>query len=183
VTASWQRFRILNASPSRPRILTVCYCTPAQSAGCCCAICDASADTARRGAQLSLTPCSAGAQFRDDTGAEIGSKVCNIIGSDGGTVPYARDHPMPPTGLMVEVAYRWDVICDFSNYTNSVRSCLFLRTERLLVRATCAGRCRKSFLPEASSLHLAACPAQAVNYTRPVHLHLKGCKPYVRLAG
>ena len=23
---------------------------------------------------------------------------------------------MPSTGLMVEVAYRWDVVCDFSNY-------------------------------------------------------------------
>ena len=62
-------------------------------------------------------------QFRDDAGAEIGSKVCNIIGSDGGTVPYARDHPMPPAGLMLEVAYRWDIVCDFSAYQNRVSSC------------------------------------------------------------
>jgi hypothetical protein len=62
-------------------------------------------------------------QFRDDAGNEIGSKVCKIIGSDGGTLPYANDHPMPPTGLMVEVAYRWDIICDFSAYSQRVSPC------------------------------------------------------------
>ena len=72
-------------------------------------------------------------QVRDDAGNEIGSKVCNIIGSDGGTVPFARDHPMPSTGLMVEVAYRWDVVCDFSNYEGKVRP-------RLVSRHTAAAR-------------------------------------------
>jgi hypothetical protein len=72
-------------------------------------------------------------QVRDDNGVEIGSKVCNIIGSDGGTVPFAIDHPMPSTGLMLEVAYRWDVVCDFSNYQGKVRSRLVSPTKLLLV--------------------------------------------------
>jgi hypothetical protein len=59
-------------------------------------------------------------QFRDDMGAEIGSNVCHIIGSDGGTMPDALNHRMPHTGLLTDVAYRWDIICDFSNYKDSV---------------------------------------------------------------
>ena len=64
------------------------------------------------------------AQIRDDNGAEISSKICNIIGADGGSMPYARDHPWPSTGMMTDVAYRWDVVCDFSSYTGRVCSCL-----------------------------------------------------------
>jgi hypothetical protein len=66
-------------------------------------------------------------QFRDENSTEIGSKFCNIIGSDGGTIPYARQHYMPSTGLMVEVAYRWDVVCDFSSFNGTVWSCLASR--------------------------------------------------------
>ena len=68
--------------------------------------------------------CYCCAQIRDDNGAEISSKICNIIGSDGGSMPYARDHPWPSTGMMTDVAYRWDVVCDFSAYTGRVRICL-----------------------------------------------------------
>lgn len=68
-------------------------------------------------------------QFRDQYGAEIGSKVCYIIGSDGGTIPFAHDHMMPSTGLMVEVAYRWDIICDFTAYKNTVRFSLYLPSQ------------------------------------------------------
>ena len=64
------------------------------------------------------------AQIRDDNGAEISSKICNIIGADGGSMPYARDHPWPSTGMMTDVAYRWDVVCDFSSYTGRVCSCI-----------------------------------------------------------
>jgi hypothetical protein len=61
-------------------------------------------------------------QFRDDMGSEIGSQVCHIIGSDGGTMPDAMNHRMPPGGLLTDVAYRWDIICDFSKYKKSVSS-------------------------------------------------------------
>ena len=63
-------------------------------------------------------------QIRDDAGTEISSKICNIIGADGGSMPYARDHPWPSYGMLTDVAYRWDVVCDFSAYTGRVRSCL-----------------------------------------------------------
>ena len=62
-------------------------------------------------------------QIRDDAGTEVSSKICNIIGADGGSMPYARDHPWPSYGLLTDVAYRWDVVCDFSAYTGRVRSC------------------------------------------------------------
>lgn len=29
--------------------------------------------------------------------------------------------PLPATGLMVDIAYRWDVVCDFTGYENQVR--------------------------------------------------------------
>ncbi len=61
------------------------------------------------------------AQIRDDAGTEISSKICHIIGSDCGSLPYATDHPWPSTGMMTDVAYRWDVVCDFSAYTGRVR--------------------------------------------------------------
>jgi FtsP/CotA-like multicopper oxidase with cupredoxin domain len=125
ISASWQRFRILNADISRPRILMVssldrsttfahdlwriqllpfCPCVPRS---CCWNRHD-------------LVSCYC-AQIRDDNGAEISSKICNIIGSDGGSMPYARDHKWPSTGMMTDVAYRWDVVCDFSAYTGRVR--------------------------------------------------------------
>jgi hypothetical protein len=63
-------------------------------------------------------------QLRDDAGKEISSKICYIIGSDGGSLPYADKHPWPVNGLMTDVAYRWDVVCDFSAYTQRVSSCL-----------------------------------------------------------
>ena len=77
-------------------------------------------------------------QFRDIAGNEIGSKICTIIGSDGGIMPYARNHTMPPNGLMTDVAYRWDIVCDFSNYTQSVRLIVaFLSEKQLLSSKAC----------------------------------------------
>jgi hypothetical protein len=46
-------------------------------------------------------------QVRDDFGKEVGSKMCYIVGADGGIVP--RPVPLPAYGLMTDVAYRW---CD-----------------------------------------------------------------------
>ena len=74
-------------------------------------------------------------QFRDDMGAEIGSNVCHIIGSDGGTMPDALNHKMPPSGLLTDVAYRWDIICDFSKYKDSVGTC---RTALRSILEACA---------------------------------------------
>ena len=74
-------------------------------------------------------------QFRDDMGAEIGSNICHIIGSDGGTMPDALNHRMPHTGLLTDVAYRWDIICDFSNYKDSVSTLLMAFQSS----CTCAG--------------------------------------------
>lgn len=48
------------------------------------------------------------AQVRDDFGKEVGSKLCHIVGADGGIVP--RPVPLPDYGLMTDVAYRWWVI-------------------------------------------------------------------------
>jgi hypothetical protein len=64
-------------------------------------------------------------QVRDENSTEVGSSICHIIGSDGGTLPFARDHPLPSTGLMVEVAYRWDVVCNFTAYAGKVCRQLF----------------------------------------------------------
>lgn len=58
-------------------------------------------------------------QVKDDAGKEVGSNICKIIGSDGGIVPKAI--PLPSDGLMTDVAYRWDVVCDFTGYENKVK--------------------------------------------------------------
>ena len=63
-------------------------------------------------------------QFRDAAGKEIGSKKCYIIGSDGGIVPNADKHTLPAAGLLTDVAYRWDIICDFTGYTADVSTLL-----------------------------------------------------------
>lgn len=63
-------------------------------------------------------------QFRDAAGKEIGSKKCYIIGSDGGIVPNADKHMLPAAGLLTDVAYRWDIICDFTGYTADVSTLL-----------------------------------------------------------
>jgi FtsP/CotA-like multicopper oxidase with cupredoxin domain len=55
-------------------------------------------------------------QVRDDYGKEVGSQVCHIVGADGGVVP--RPIALPSGGLMTDVAYRWDIVCDFSGYSN-----------------------------------------------------------------
>jgi FtsP/CotA-like multicopper oxidase with cupredoxin domain len=128
ISASWQRFRILNADISRPRILMVgfrcslvCSSPAAKSAlkkpSCPCA----TTYMYKHSGEANIMRCPATiVQIRDDAGTEISSKICHIIGSDGGSLPYATDHPWPSTGMMTDVAYRWDVVCDFSAYTGRV---------------------------------------------------------------
>ena len=66
-------------------------------------------------------------QFRDAAGKEIGSKKCYLIGSDGGIIPNADKHPLPAAGLMTDVAYRWDIVCDFTGYTDKVCTLLCVK--------------------------------------------------------
>jgi FtsP/CotA-like multicopper oxidase with cupredoxin domain len=53
-------------------------------------------------------------QIRDSKNQEVSSKICSIIASDGGY----RDSPtsFPTTGLLIGVAERYEIVCDFSNY-------------------------------------------------------------------
>lgn len=55
-------------------------------------------------------------QIRTSNNVEISSKICSIIASDGGY----RDIPtnFPSSGLLIGVAERYEVVCDFSNYKN-----------------------------------------------------------------
>ena len=63
-------------------------------------------------------------QFRDEAGKEIGSDKCYLIGSDGGIIPNAGNHKLPKAGLLTDVAYRWDIICDFTGYSKDVSNLL-----------------------------------------------------------
>ena len=86
-------------------------------------------------------------QIRDDNGAEISSKICNIIGADGGSMPYARDHLWPSYGMLTDVAYRWDVVCDFSAYTGRVRTlCFFCDASSLNLRTWPSALCTQRWL-------------------------------------
>jgi FtsP/CotA-like multicopper oxidase with cupredoxin domain len=55
-------------------------------------------------------------QIRDSNNIEISSKICTIIATDGGY----RDRPVsfPVGGLLIGVAERYEIVCDFSNYKN-----------------------------------------------------------------
>ena len=55
-------------------------------------------------------------QIRTSKNIEISSKICTIIASDGGY----RDTPtyFPTTGLLIGVAERYEIVCDFSEYKN-----------------------------------------------------------------
>ena len=45
---------------------------------------------------------------------EVGSKVCRIIGGDGGIVP--KPISLDPTGLLTDIAYRRDVVRNFEQH-------------------------------------------------------------------
>lgn len=94
-------------------------------------------------------------QVRNDAGKEVGSKVCKIIGGDGGIVPVAT--PLPSDGLLVDVAYRWDVVCDFTGFQNQVR----LQTTFLL---TCRMRLPVLFLTPSQML---SCPCTCLLMLQP----------------
>ena len=77
-------------------------------------------------------------------GVEIGSKVCHIIGSDGGVMPDAMNHRMPPNGLLTDVAYRWwghscsvKPLCGLPAVSRDARSC---KQDRALNQHVTAGR-------------------------------------------
>ena len=55
-------------------------------------------------------------QIKTMDNKEISSQICMIIATDGGF----RDTPtkFPETGLLVGVAERYEIVCDFSNYKN-----------------------------------------------------------------
>jgi FtsP/CotA-like multicopper oxidase with cupredoxin domain len=55
-------------------------------------------------------------QIKTMDNKEISSQICMIIATDGGF----RDIPtkFPVTGLLVGVAERYEIVCDFSNYKN-----------------------------------------------------------------
>jgi hypothetical protein len=47
-------------------------------------------------------------QIWDSTGAEISSRICRILGGEGGFADVPK--PWPVEGLLTDVAYRWDVV-------------------------------------------------------------------------
>lgn len=47
-------------------------------------------------------------QLWDRTGAEVSSRICKLIGADGGFADRAKN--WPAEGLLTDVAYRWDVV-------------------------------------------------------------------------
>jgi FtsP/CotA-like multicopper oxidase with cupredoxin domain len=53
-------------------------------------------------------------KIRDSNLRNIGHKICKVVGADGGY----REKPvdLSTTGLLVGVAERWDLVCDFSDY-------------------------------------------------------------------
>lgn len=60
---------------------------------------------------------------KDSRGVEVSDcfSVCTcskIIGADAGNV--ARPVSLPAKGLLTDVAYRWDIVCDFSAYAGQV---------------------------------------------------------------
>jgi hypothetical protein len=44
----------------------------------------------------------------DETGTEVSSSICKIIGADGGYADTAK--LWPADGMLSDVAYRWDVV-------------------------------------------------------------------------
>ena len=56
-------------------------------------------------------------QIKTKDGVEISSKICKIIAADGGY----RETPVnfPIGGLLMGVAERYEIVCDFSNYKNT----------------------------------------------------------------
>jgi FtsP/CotA-like multicopper oxidase with cupredoxin domain len=139
IKSTWHRFRVLNASPSRPWILQVSGLASLHlHLVCCFSTCqllwlqvgaqpDFQWDTILACySAIRNTLLFAILQFRDEAGKEIGSDKCYIIGSDGGIIPEAGKHKLPKAGLLTDVAYRWDIICDFTGYSKDVRAFLFL---------------------------------------------------------
>ena len=53
-------------------------------------------------------------QVRDANAQEVSSKICKVIATDGGFRPTAA--PFPATGLLIGVAERYEVVCDFTGY-------------------------------------------------------------------
>lgn len=55
-------------------------------------------------------------QIKTELNIEISSKICRVIATDGGY----RDYPtqFPEEGLLLGVAERYEIVCDFSNYKN-----------------------------------------------------------------
>lgn len=56
-------------------------------------------------------------QIKTSDDKEISSQICKIIATDGGF----RDIPVnfPTTGLLIGVAERYEIVCDFSKYKNT----------------------------------------------------------------
>ena len=138
IKSTWHRFRVLNASPSRPwnlqvghaGLLPVSHTLPGPCVlSAVCTYCNGADSTSHahvccQHAASDICSCHqqllASLQFRNAAGKEIGSQKCYIIGSDGGIIPNADKHMMPANGLLTDVAYRWDIICDFTGYTDKV---------------------------------------------------------------
>ena len=57
--------------------------------------------------------CCAPVQLWDASGAEVSSKICKILGGEGGFAD--RPKNWPSDGLLTDVAYRWDVVRPCSN--------------------------------------------------------------------
>jgi hypothetical protein len=47
-------------------------------------------------------------QLWDASGIEVSSKICKILGGEGGNADVAK--PWPADGLLTDAAYRWDVV-------------------------------------------------------------------------
>ena len=61
-----------------------------------------------RTARVDRLNCRAPAQIWDATGAEVSSNICKILGGDAGFADTVKDWPR--SGLLTDVAYRWDVV-------------------------------------------------------------------------
>jgi hypothetical protein len=59
-------------------------------------------------ARFSHAISPAPAQLWDATGAEVSSSICKIIGGDAGFADTPKNWPR--SGLLTDVAYRWDVV-------------------------------------------------------------------------
>ena len=53
-------------------------------------------------------------QFRNELSQSVGHNFCKVIGADGGY--RFEPAPFPTDGLLIGVAERWDVVCNFAGY-------------------------------------------------------------------